>query len=206
MIAFLRGTVREKGDEYAVIETSSGVGYLVSIASASSLWELMQIDEEISLFISHQIRENGQDLYGFRSGEERNFFEQLLTVSGVGPKLASTLVASLGQEALANMILSEDVAGIDAVPGIGKKTAERIIVYLRDRVLGGDTTVVSSSKRKQVSTKDTNISVVVQALEKLGFNARERESMLNNSDEKQLEGKSVEEVLKLLLSTKNEKS
>lgn len=199
MIAFVRGTVSEIGEGYVVVETPSGVGYLVKISPESALWDNLAVSSPVSLYTSHQIRENGQDLYGFGSLEERNFFEQLLIVSGVGPRIASSLVAVLGQKQLAQMILSEDIEGIDAVPGIGRKLAERIIVYLRDKALGVDKGEASAKPRKRIEKKP-ELSVVVQALERLGFNPRERDRMISELKESDFEGKEVEDILKQLLA------
>lgn len=188
------------GEGYLVVDTSSGVGYLVKVSPESSIWDSLGIGSSITLYTSHQIRENGQDLYGFATLEERNFFEQLLIVSGVGPKLASSLVAVLGQKKLAQMILSEDIEGIDAVPGIGRKLAERIIVYLRDKALGGDDG--GASKLKQRVEKKAEMSVVMQALERLGFNPRERDRMISELDESVFEENGVEDILKQLLGSR----
>jgi holliday junction DNA helicase RuvA len=198
MIALVKGIVHEVGEGYVVVETPSGVGYRVSVSPASVLWDTMKESTPVTLYTSHHIRENEEGLYGFASPEERNFYEQLLTVSGVGPKLASSLVAVLGKQKLAEMILSEDIEGIDAVPGIGRKMAERIVVYLRDTVLGEDTVRSRGGTRLSDGKKD-DLNVVRQALERLGFNSRERELMLDGLSEADVDGKSIEDILKELL-------
>lgn len=198
MISLIKGIVHEVGEGYVVVETPSGVGYQVSVSPASSLWDTMKELSSIVLYTSHHLRENEESLYGFASPEERTFFEQLLTVSGVGPKLASSLVAVLGKQKLAEMILSEDIEGIDAVPGIGRKMAERIIVYLRDQVLGDGSPRTKMAQGKS-SGNGGDRQIILQALERLGFSAREREQMIEGLAETDVEGKPVEEILKKLL-------
>ena len=203
MIGFLRGTVIEKREGQIVVETASGVGYRVTLSPESDAWSKAEIGSESSLFISHQIRENEQDLYGFQTPEERNFFEQLKTVSGVGPKLAATLLAHLDRRELAQLIMNEDIAGIVAVPGIGKKMAERLIVELRDKVLQED---VAPGEEKKPVKKGMPEELVFadQALERLGFSPKEREDMLAGAEDLFTEDTPVEDVLKRLLSQSKE--
>ena len=202
MIALVKGTICERGEGYVVVETASGVGYRVSVSPASPFSDTLMVSSEVTLYTSHYLRENEEGLYGFASSEERGFFELLLTVSGVGPKLASTLVAVLGRETLAGMILAEDVAGIDAVPGIGRKMAERIIIDLRDKVFGESKPKVAMTKRRGAMSEE--MTVVLQALERLGFTTAERERMVEALGEKDFEGKTVEDILKLMLGRKKE--
>lgn len=202
MIASVSGKISETGEGYIVVESSAGVGYRIAISPADRLWDTIAVGDELTICTSHQVRENEENLYGFVSPEERNFFEQLLTVSGVGPKIASSLVAGVGQKQLAEMILTEDVEGIDAVPGIGKKMAERIIIDLRDKVFGDTDKVDATARRRSASDEKEEIAVVRQALERLGFNARERENMVDGLQGDELDGKSVETILKQLLAKK----
>lgn len=196
MILSLSGTVFEKGSGYLGVSDSCGVGYKVLVPEESKLWMSAEVGAEISLFTSQQFRENEQSLYGFLSPEARNFFELLITVSGVGPKLGSTLLAHLDRKQLAEMILNEDIAGISAVPGIGKKMAERLIVELRDKVFGEPT------ERQEVAGPDMSeeMEFLSQALERLGFSGKERQDMLKGAGEFLVEGSSVEDVLRKLLS------
>ena len=196
MIRHIQGEVIEKNNGYVVLQTSSGIGYGVLLSEKSDLWNETEVGSDVSFYTSHQFRENEQNLYGFLSMEERNFFEQLITVSGVGPKLAATLLAHLDRKDLAEMIVNEDVAGITAVPGIGKKMAERVIVDLRDRVLGE----VGAERKVKSGDHAEEIEFLVQALERLGFSTKEREEMLDDVEELFESESSVEGVLKLMLA------
>jgi holliday junction DNA helicase RuvA len=197
MIISVKGIVFEKGETYIGVLVDAGVGYMILTSPDSDMWADAEIGDEVEYFTSAQYRENEQSLYGFLSPEERNFFELLITVSGVGPKLAATLLAHLDRKDLAQMILNEDIAGISSVPGIGKKMAERLVVDLRDKVLGEPESEDAKKKRADTSEEEMFLA---QALERLGFSARERDSMLEGAREYLEEGTSVEDVLKKLLS------
>ena len=164
------------------------------IAPLSPVWDLVHKGEELSLFTSQFFRENEQGLYGFLTAEERNFFELLTTVSGVGPKLASTILARIERTELVDKIVNEDIAGLVAVPGIGKRTAERIIIELRDRVFG------TGKKESGQKTGTVESEQVARALETLGFSAKERKSMVDVGRKLLTEGMAVEDVLKKILS------
>jgi Holliday junction DNA helicase RuvA len=201
MILSISGTVFEKGETYIGVRVGSGVGYMVLTSPDSDMWAEAEIGGEVEYFTSAQFRENEQSLYGFKTPEERNFFEMLITVSGVGPKLAATLLAHLDRKELAQMILNEDIAGITTVPGIGKKMAERLVVELRDKVLGEPEPEAKKKDRVDTTEEEQFLS---QALERLGFSARERDGMLEGAREHLAEGTSVEDVLKKLLSGSSE--
>lgn len=201
MIAFLKGTVIEIGQEYVVVETSSGVGYKVFVAEYASVRESVELGQALTMYISHTFRENEQRLHGFATAEERNFFELLTTVSGVGPKLASTILASIERRPLIDMIINDDIVGLVAVPGIGKKTAQRLIVELRDKVFGQGSSAETSQHENGIETRaDTASESISRALETLGFSARERKTMLIEAERLLKSGSSVEEVLRHVLS------
>ncbi|MBN2100294.1 Holliday junction branch migration protein RuvA [Candidatus Dojkabacteria bacterium] len=199
MISYLKGKIVEIGESYLVVSDASGVGYKVYVPVESEPWVSLESEQEVEVYTSQYFRENEQGLFGFTSPEERNFFELLITVSGVGPKLASTLLANLEHKALAQMIVEEDVPGISKVPGIGKKMAERLIVDLRDKVFGFEK---GSSGKKPVGSSE-EVAFLSQALVRLGFDKREIDVMIDEAQELFVDGKSVEDVLKDLLSQSN---
>ncbi|NPA91359.1 MAG: Holliday junction branch migration protein RuvA [Chloroflexi bacterium] len=135
MIARLRGTVWEKEASLLVIDVG-GVGMAVLVPSP--LAAQVQVGEEVDLYthfhVQMQAREGGLSLYGFASREERDLFRQLLNVSGVGPRVALTLISALSAAALKRAILNEEPAILSRVPGIGRKTAEKIVLELKDKV------------------------------------------------------------------------
>ncbi|MFH1547645.1 MAG: Holliday junction branch migration protein RuvA, partial [bacterium] len=134
MISYLKGKIVEIGETYVVLNVG-GVGYKVHISLEDEGWKGITEDSELEVFTSQYFREDEQGLYGFPTPAERNFYELLTTVSGVGPKLASSILGKFKHEEIANLIVKEDIPGIVKVPGIGKKVAEKIIVELRDKAL-----------------------------------------------------------------------
>ena len=132
MIAHLRGKLLDKHPNQAVIETG-GVGYDVTI-SVPTFTELSQVGTEVSLHVHTHVREDALALYGFGRPEEKQLFEKLLTVSGIGPKLAITILSGMAADDLASAIRGNDVVRLTRIPGIGKKTAERMVLELRDKL------------------------------------------------------------------------
>ena len=138
MIAHLRGMLLVKHPNQVVVETA-GVGYDVTI-SVPTFSDLPGIGAEIALHIHTHVREDALALYGFLRPEEKHLFEKLITVSGIGPKLAITILSGMAADEMIGAIRGNDVARLTKIPGIGKKTAERMVLELRDKLppLGGD--------------------------------------------------------------------
>ena len=132
MIGRLRGAVLELAENVALIDVG-GVGYEVELTSGTAA-DLAARSGEAVVFTHLVGREDAQTLYGFASAAERNLFRTLIKVSGVGPKLALALLSAVSPDRLAASIANGDAAAITSVPGIGKKTAQRLVVELRDRV------------------------------------------------------------------------
>ncbi len=132
MIAYIRGKLQQLTAFSVTIETQ-GIGYEVYIP-ASLFSKLPQIGSDILLHTVFIIRENSQTLYGFADIREKELFESLNSVRGVGPKLALSIIGHMPQGELSEALQQEDVRAISKIPGIGKKTAERLIVELRDKL------------------------------------------------------------------------
>lgn len=128
MIGYVSGTVVYSDSQKSVILTNSGVGYEVHTATP------MIPNRDMALFISHIIREQSQDLYGFESADDKKFFEMLLDVNGIGPKSAFALVSHIGVQQIISAITFENVDVLKSAPGVGKKSAEQIILSLKDKV------------------------------------------------------------------------
>jgi len=133
MIASLRGTLVHKSPEELVVEVG-GVGYQVHFAP-TGLHRLPEVGEEVFLHVFTNVREDAIDLYGFCERQEKEMFIVLISVSGVGPKLAMNILSGLGPAELAAAILSGDLARLTRLQGVGRKTAERLCVELKDKVL-----------------------------------------------------------------------
>jgi len=132
MIAHLRGRLLSKTPNRVIIE-AGGVGYDVSIP-VSTFYELGEVETEVSLHVYTYVREEAFSLYGFRTAREKSLFEKLLGVAGVGPKLAVTLLSGLEIEDLIAAIRKGEIARLTSIPGVGRKTAERLIVELREKL------------------------------------------------------------------------
>lgn len=132
MITRLRGTLVEKNIDQVVVECG-GVGYAL-LVSLHTLTELPEVGAEVTLRTHLHVREDAHVLFGFAAEAEKRAFELCLSVSGIGPKLALALLSTLRPEALAEAVRAEDIARLARTPGIGKRTAERLVVELKDRL------------------------------------------------------------------------
>jgi Holliday junction DNA helicase RuvA len=165
MIASLRGALLEKRPNQIVIDVH-GVGYDVAIP-ISTYSALPDAGAEVSVRVHTHVREDAIALFGFLTGDEKMLFEKLISVSGIGPKLGITVLSGLAATDLTNAIRSGDIQKLTRIPGVGKKTAERIVLELRDKVdlVAGAATPVSTEK----STPFTDIEHdVLSALMNLG--------------------------------------
>src|SRR5450432_3267418 len=132
MIGSLRGRIAAKAPPQLMIDVG-GVGYELE-APMSTFFHLPGVGQEVSLLTHLVVREDAHMLYGFGTPDERRLFRALLKVSGIGPKIALALLSGISVEAFAQCILNQDVAALIRVPGIGRKTAERLFVEMRDRI------------------------------------------------------------------------
>ena len=132
MIAHLRGSLLAKHPNQAILETA-GVGYDVTI-TVPTFSDLPGLGSEIALHIHTHVREDQIALYGFLRPAEKQLFEKLITVSGIGPKLAITILSGMAADEMVGAIRTSDIARLIRIPGIGKKTAERMVLELRDKL------------------------------------------------------------------------
>src|ERR1051325_10689778 len=130
MIAYLSGTMLLKQPNAVVIDVG-GVGYEVTIP-VSTFYDLGEIGEPVALRIHTHVREDALQLFGFRPGRKKRLFLRLPSVSGIGPKLAITILSGMGVDELIPAIRTNDLGRLTATPGIGRKTAERLVIELRD--------------------------------------------------------------------------
>ena len=132
MIAHLRGKLISKHPNQAIVE-AAGVGYEVSI-TIPTFTGLPGVGSEVALFVHTHVREDALALFGFLRAEEKQLFEKLISVSGIGPKLAITILSGMPAETMVGAIQGNNVAALTRIPGIGKKTAERMVLELRDKL------------------------------------------------------------------------
>ena len=170
MITHIRGRLVEKHPDHAIVECN-GIGYLLSI----SLQTFSNIPDKENIFLHTHlvIREDAHTLYGFYSKTEREIFKLLISVSGVGPSTAITMLSSMDTEEIQQAIASEDVSKIQSVKGIGLKTAQRVVVDLRDKILK------SYQISEDFSTPNNTIKIeALSALEVLGFSKNKVEKII----------------------------
>ena len=171
MITHIQGRLTEKNPTHVVIDCN-GVGYLINI----SLHTFSQIPEEekLKLYTHLQVREDAHTLYGFASLVEREIFRLLISVSGIGTNTARTMLSSLTPTQVKEAIASEDVSTIQSVKGIGLKTAQRVIIELKDKVLK-----VYDIDESVMSPNNTNRDEALSALEVLGFAKKQSERVVD---------------------------
>jgi Holliday junction DNA helicase RuvA len=172
MIYYVKGILTEYTEEGVVIE-AGGVGYQITVP-ASLLAELPQPGEEVKLYTYYQVAEDARRLFGFASRDERSLFMQIIKVSGIGPKLAVSVLGTLTPDALRLAVVSGDVKAIAQAPGMGKKTAEKLILELKDKI---DLAAVLQKPAAGPSSAPTVISdaftEAVAALQALGYSSSE---------------------------------
>jgi Holliday junction DNA helicase RuvA len=162
MIAHLRGKLLAKHPNQAIVETA-GVGYDVTI-SVPTFSDLPTIGAEVALHIHTHVREDLIALYGFLRPSEKLLFEKLITVSGIGPKLAITILSGMAADEMVGAIRGNDVARLTRIPGIGKKTAERMVLELRDKLPETGPSTAPAVPAMNVTEED-----VLSALVNLGY-------------------------------------
>lgn len=133
MIALLTGRLAHKSPEFIIMDVN-GVGYRVQIPF-STYYDLPEEGKNISLNIYTQVKEDAINLYGFRSLAEKNFFQLLISVAGIGPKLGKDILSNIQVEELARALTQGDLTRLSSIPGIGRKTAERLVLELKSKVL-----------------------------------------------------------------------
>lgn len=165
MIASVRGVIQSIGIDHLIIETG-GIGFLI-YAPRPTLNTIGEVGREVVLHTLLIVREDALTLYGFSDPTQRNLFEQLIGVSGIGPKIALNLLSSGTPDEVRNSIASGDVARLARVPGIGKKTAERIVLELRGKL---DLRQVANASSVNLHTIDRELSDILISL---GYSAAE---------------------------------
>tara|TARA_B100000795_G_C22806611_1_gene445353 strand:- start:13828 stop:14409 length:582 start_codon:yes stop_codon:yes gene_type:complete len=190
MITQVRGRLVEKSPTEVVVDCN-GVGYLlhISLNTFSSLPE----SENVVLYTHLSIREDAHTLFGFINKTEREIFKLLISVSGVGPSIARTMLSSMTSEEIQNAIATENVALIQSVKGIGIKTAQRVIVDLKDKILK-----TFDIDELSINSSNTNKDEALSALEVLGFNRKQSEKVVSAVLKGNHEA-SVEQIIKSAL-------
>ena len=191
MITQLTGRLVEKSPTEVVIDCN-GIGYMVHI----SLYTFSQLnnDENIKLFTHLQVKEDSHTLFGFFTIIERAIFQQLISVSGIGASTARTMLSSLEPHQIQRAIISDDLATIKSVKGIGLKTAQRVLIELKDKMLN-----LFDSDEIQVLSNNTIKEEALSALEVLGYSRKQSEKVIDNVIQSSPDS-SVEALIKAALN------
>ena len=196
MIGFLRGILVHKAPPFLVLDVQ-GVGYEVE-APMTTFYDLPAINEEIKLHTHLVVREDAHILFGFSAEAERTLFRALIKVNGVGPKLALTILSGQSAEEFHRCIQDNDTQALVRLPGVGKKTAERLVIEMRDRLPDlADSAATSTNKTGTTTPAVGNLKQeAVSALCSLGYKPLDAGKMVQNIS---AEGKSCEDIIRLAL-------
>lgn len=185
MIGSIKGKIILKTDKFLVVETG-GVGYKVNV-SPDTLAKLKKIGEEVLFWTHTHVREDILDLYGFLDRQELEFFEMLINVSGIGPKGALSILGIASIETLKKAIATSDTAYLTKISGIGRKTAEKIVIELRDKV----------GEEKEGASLQGELDAL-EALKSLGYSQNEARDALKKVNSELDTNKKIREALKIL--------
>lgn len=171
MYAYLKGTVADKGLNELVLDVQ-GVGYLLSV-SMTTLQDAPPAGESMKVYTYLSVREDAMELYGFSSREEKAMFLKLLSISGIGPKLALAILGSMPLRDLSLAIVTGDVTALSRAPGVGKKTAQRIALELKEKVSEGDFAAAPTAHTSFTPVQEDAATEALAALQALGYTAQE---------------------------------
>lgn len=198
MIAYLKGTVHSKSENQLILAVRD-VGYQLEI-STQTLEQLPTRGEEVELLVHHHITDSDQRLFGFLGQNEKDLFELLITVKGVGPKLGLTILSGLPAEEITGAIVQKDKGKLSQIKGIGKKTAERMILELKDKV----SEMVDATYTQAAGSVSGNLKEeAISALQSLGFRKRDSEKAVSMAVKNGNSAQNVQELVKMALAQLN---
>lgn len=190
MFAYIKGSLEQKSNNYVVIDVG-GIGYKIFMAT-KAIETLGEIGKVVKVHTHYYVREDNISLYGFNTNEELRMFELLLQVSGIGAKSAIAMLSEISPSSFALAVISDDISQLVKIPGIGKKTAARIVLELKDK-LKTEEAITKTEEVKLSITNEEETSEAIAALQVLGYTKREIEKALENVDTKNLQ---LEEIIK----------
>ena len=190
MYEYIKGSLEQKTNNYVVIE-ANGIGYRVFMP-AKSIEGFGEIGDKVKAYTYYYVREDNISLYGFTSNEELRMFELLISVSGIGAKSAIVVLSEISPSSFALAVVSDDVTKLTKIPGIGKKTAARIILELKDK-LKSEQTIEAKEEISEAINNSNKDSEAIAALQVLGYTRKEIEKVFESIDVKNLE---LEEIIK----------
>jgi holliday junction DNA helicase RuvA len=179
MFAYIKGILAYSSPLSVIVEARD-IGYKIFVP-VSAFSHLPQIGTEVVMHLSFVVREQAHTLYGFLSAQERDFFEALLNVTGIGPRTALALIGHMPLAELQNAIIHQDVPAICRVPGIGKKGAERLIIEMRDKIPASAVSSFEISAQSPFNAKTQTVNDAMSALINLGYNQQTAQKALKKS-------------------------
>ena len=185
MLYHVNGILEYCEQSFAVIDCN-GVGYKLTISDNTYSAIVSQINQRVKLYTNLQVREDGVELFGFKTLDELNAFKLLITVSGVGPKAAMAILSLLTPDRLSMAITSEDTKAIAKANGVGAKTAARVVLELKDKITkqAFTTTTTVSGEAVTIIPKSSNLSEALEALVVLGYSRSDAQKALGGIDPK----------------------
>ena len=194
MFSYIKGTLEIKTLNYIVIDVN-GVGFKIFM-SESAIQRLDETGKNIKIFTHMQVKEDDISLYGFITNEELRMFELLISVSGVGAKSAINMLSSITPSKFALAVISNDVKTLTKIPGIGTKSAQRIILELKDKLKTEDSITKDDVEIKNSIIEDNKLEEAIQALKVLGYTRQEIENVIKKIDTTTL---SIEDIIRKAL-------
>lgn len=191
MLAYIKGSLEMKFNNYVVIEVG-GLGYKVFM-SESAIENLGNIGDMVKVHTHYHVREDDISIYGFLSNDELKMFELLIGVSGIGAKSAINMLSKITPSSFALAVITNDTSKLVKIPGIGAKTAARIILELKDKLKTIEAVEQENNEIKEAIVEDNKISEAISALQVLGYNRKEIDKVLEKLDKETL---SLEEIIK----------
>ncbi len=181
MIGRLTGVLAAKRAPQILVDCH-GVGYEADV-SMTTYYQLPDVGEQVSIWTHLQIKDDAHTLIGFTSEQERKLFRQLIRVNGVGPKMALTILSGIDNQAFAICVTQNDVSSLTRLPGVGKKTAERLIIEMRDKVdeFAGSVDL-TSNVAAVVGGPDSYKNEAIEALQALGYKTQDAEKMIKRAE------------------------
>lgn len=195
MLAYIKGTLEMKFENYVVIDVG-GLGYKVFM-SEKAIEEIGEIGEVVKVHTHYHVREDDISIYGFKTNEELKMFELLLGVSGIGAKSAINMLANITPSSFALAVITNDTSKLVKIPGVGAKSAARIVLELKDKLKTVEATKEENTKIKEAIEDDDKITEAISALQVLGYNRKEIEKALEKIDKDSL---SLEDIIRKGLS------
>ena len=192
MLAYIKGTIEDKAKDYVVIETT-GLGYKVFMPE-TAMEKLGNIGDKVKVYTYYRVREDDISIFGFNTKEELRMFELLLSVSGIGAKTAIIMISIIEPSEFALAVIANDISKLVEVPGIGTKSAQRIVLELKDKLKKEENIEKKEGKKTKDSKENVQaIEEAMSALQVLGYNKKEIEKVFEKIEKDNL---TVEELIK----------